>query len=126
MGKAGLVFLSIGTLLLGFLLFSPILFALIGVFVQKRFLFDYLLTSELGIVAFIGIALVLFGSLLERKVQVLLVVFLFLSVFALGVCAFGNQFFGRKPSLIFLFLGIYNLSLLGVFACGVQNLHQIH
>lgn len=125
MGKAGLVFLSIGTLLIGFILFSPILLSLIGVFVQKQFHFDYLLTSELGMLAFIGVALVFLGSLLERSVQVLQVVFLILGVLSFGICVYGNQIF-ETTSLIWLCLVLYNLSLITVFACGVQNLHRIH
>lgn len=125
MGKAGLVFLSIGTLLIGFILFSPILLSLIGVFVQKQFHFDYLLTSELGMLAFIGVALVFLGSLLERSIQVLQVVFLILGVLSFGICLYGNQIF-EATSLIWLCLGLYNLSLITVFACGVQNLHRIH
>ncbi|MGH0052796.1 MAG: hypothetical protein ACQ5SW_05325 [Sphaerochaetaceae bacterium] len=110
-----------GTTLLLLLLVSPFLLALFSLVTNHVFLFDYLLTAELGVVACLG-ALVLTIGTIQRKIQATLLC-IFLSLMLGSLCLL--MLLGDPSPMVWIpTLTVYNLSLIGLVFHGMRYLRH--
>ncbi len=115
------ILMVVGTAILLVLLFSPLLLALFSVFVAKEFLFDYLLTAELGLVACIGALSLTIGTMTRRMNATFLFIFLPLMLVTLFMLMVLRD---PPPVLAGVLLVLYNISLIGLAFHGIKSLRD--
>lgn len=115
------ILMVVGTAILLVLLLSPVLLAVFFLLASGEFLFDYLLTAELGLVACVGALSLTIGTMARRIPAMLLFIFLpvmLVTLFILMVLS--------DPSPLFagFILILYNLSLIGLAFHGINSLRH--
>nr|WP_321305933.1 hypothetical protein [uncultured Sphaerochaeta sp.] len=115
------ILMVVGTAILLVLLLSPVLLAVFFLLASGEFLFDYLLTAELGLVACVGALSLTIGTMARRIPAMLLFIFLPLMLVTLFILMVL-----RDPSPIFagFILILYNLSLIGLAFHGINSLRH--
>jgi hypothetical protein len=115
------ILMVVGTAILLVLLFSPVLLSVIFLLTSGEFLFDYLLTAELGLVACVGALSLTIGTMARRIPAMLLFIFLPLMLVTLFILMALSD-----PSPLFagFILILYNLSLIGLAFHGINSLRH--
>lgn len=115
------ILMVVGTAILLVLLFSPVLLSVIFLLTSGEFLFDYLLTAELGLVACVGALSLTIGTMARRIPAMLLFIFLPLMLVTLFILMVLSD-----PSPLFagFILILYNLSLIGLAFHGINSLRH--
>lgn len=114
------VFLVLALVLLLVLLALPLLFSVLLLIRSGEFLFDYLLTVELGWVVLIAALLLVVGAFLQGRRQGLLAISLSLSVLLLLILLMAVH--NPPSSLAFLLIVLYNLNLLALLVVAYRFL----
>nr|WP_319473504.1 hypothetical protein [uncultured Sphaerochaeta sp.] len=115
------ILMVVGTAILLVLLISPLLLALFSLLVSGEFLFDYLLTAELGLVACVGALSLTIGTMARRIPATLLFIFLPLMLVTLFILM---ALRGPSPFFAGFILILYNLSLIGLAFHGINSLQH--
>lgn len=120
MRNAGTILLSTGVLLIGFALFTPLLFFLIGLLLDKTGDGSLLLQMEYALLSLIGLALLVVGSTFSVKFTTPLIVPSIVAILAIA-----GSYYAKEPKEIidWIVIGCYYLSLLVAFGVGIANLH---
>ena len=115
------ILMVVGTAILLVLLFSPVLLSVIFLLTSGEFLFDYLLTAELGLVACVGALSLTIGTMARRIPATLLFIFLPVMLVTLFILMALSD-----PSPLFagFILILYNLSLIGLAFHGINSLRH--
>ena len=115
------ILMVVGTAILLLLLLSPVLLAVVSLLASGEFLFDYLLTAELGLVACVGALSLTIGTMARRIPAMLLFIFLPLMLVTLFILMVLSD-----PSPLFagFILILYNLSLIGLAFHGINSLRH--
>ncbi|MBJ2356558.1 hypothetical protein [Sphaerochaeta sp. S2] len=115
------ILMVVGTAILLVLLLSPVLLAVFFLLASGEFLFDYLLTAELGLVACVGALSLTIGTMARRIPAMLLFIFLPLMLVTLFILMVLSD-----PSPLFagFILILYNLSLIGLAFHGINSLRH--
>ncbi|MCK9349538.1 MAG: hypothetical protein PHS03_06340 [Sphaerochaeta sp.] len=115
------ILMVVGTAILLVLLLSPVLLAVFFLLASGEFLFDYLLTAELGLVACVGALSLTIGTMARRIPATLLFIFLPLMLVTLFILMVLSD-----PSPLFagFILILYNLSLIGLAFHGINSLRH--
>lgn len=115
------ILMVVGTAILLVLLLSPVLLAVFFLLASGEFLFDYLLTAELGLVACVGALSLTIGTMARRIPATLLFIFLPVMLVTLFILMALSD-----PSPLFagFMLILYNLSLIGLAFHGINSLRH--
>ncbi|MDY0288707.1 MAG: hypothetical protein RBR15_07785 [Sphaerochaeta sp.] len=117
MKNASIILLSAGVLFVGFSLVTPLLFFLIGAMLDKSFDVSALLQMEYALIAFVGLLMLILGSIFSKKVSPTIIISSTIALLAIVV--------SPKVSS-FIVTGCYYLSLLTAFSVGSARLHREH
>ena len=115
------ILMVVGTAILLVLLFSPVLLSVIFLLTSGEFLFDYLLTAELGLVACVGALSLTIGTMARRIPAMLLFIFLPLMLVTLFILMVLSD---PSPHFAGFILILYNLSLIGLAFHGINSLRH--
>ncbi|MGE4454190.1 MAG: hypothetical protein AB7D92_06605 [Sphaerochaeta sp.] len=113
------ILMVVGTAILALLLLSPFLLALFFLVVEQQFLFDYLLTAELGLVACVGALALTIATMHWNTKSILLFIFLPLMLLSLFILMLMRN---PHPVMGALVLVLYNGSLIGLLVHGIRSL----
>ena len=119
MRNAGTILLSTGVLLIGFALFTPLLFFLIGLLLDKTGDGSLLLQMEYALVSFVGLALLILGSIFSQKVSATLIISSSVALLAIVVS-------GLEGLIGWIVTGCYYLSLFTALGVAIGILHTRH
>ncbi len=121
MKNRGTILLSSGVLLVGFSLLTPLLFFLIEGLLGKGFETSVLLEMEYAFLSFLGLVLLVLGSIFSAKFSPSIII----SSGMASLAMVGAQF-ASDPKGVFdwVITGLYYCSLLGSFAAGMVILHR--
>ena len=123
MKNAATILLSAGVLLVGFALLTPLLFFLIGLLLDKGSDGSILLEMEYAPLSFLGLVLLILGSIFSAKFSLPIIV-------TSGVAALSlvGSFLASNPKCTFdwIVTGCYYLSLLLALSVGIAILNTRH
>lgn len=123
MKNVATILLSVGVLFVGFALLTPLLFFLIGLLLNKIGDTSVLLQMEYALISFIGLAMLVTGSIFSAKFLIPTI-----ASFAVATLAIAVSFVANSPKGIFdwIVIGCYYLSLFTALGMGIAILHIKH
>lgn len=114
MKNSGIVLLSAGVLFVGFSLITPLLFFLIGALLDKNFDMSLLLQMEYALIAFVGLFMLILGSIFSKKTSLTIIISSTVALLAIVVAPKLNS------SLV---TGCYYIYLVTAISVGIARLH---
>lgn len=123
MKNGGILLLSAGVLLVGFALLTPLLFFLIGFVLDNTIDGGILLGMECSPLSFLGLVLLVLGSLFSKKHALAIGIISIVATLAMVMCL-SSTF--PKGTISMIASGCYYLSLLVALGLGIAILHTKH
>lgn len=127
MKNTGTILLSAGVLFVGFSLFTPLLFFLIGALLDNSYDTSILLQMEYAFLSCIGVVLLVLGSILSLNVSLARILSAIISS-SLVILAYVVSFAIKDGAGLFAWIvtACHYLALVTAFGIGISILHTKH